>query len=217
MVVEADCAFSVIVPTKDRPDYLKRCLRSLASQSMQPIEIIVIDDSESTSQIQSDIHGSAEIKILHSCQQMKVGEKRNLGAMLAKGEFLVFVDDDNELSPTCIVNLLAHVSKSSCAVATRYEPSNTGEPTPAWGWILASPRIQAIFEFIAAIKDLYNGKAVVRVGHPPNLFAVRKSDSLAKLEMRSSCTSHWFIVNGGFISECKPLLKPFNAEVIIST
>ena len=87
--------FSVIIPTFERPNDLKRCLLSLlkSNQLNSPsYEIIVSDDSDTD-----------KCKIVtENCFEAAWGKgkkigpagNRNAGAARAKGEWIVFVDDD---------------------------------------------------------------------------------------------------------------------------
>ncbi len=67
--------FSIIIPIRKENDYLKETLSALKRQSILNFEILVITDK---------VSGSAN-----------PSEKRNLGAKKAKGEYLVFFDDDS--------------------------------------------------------------------------------------------------------------------------
>jgi len=67
--------FSIIIPVRQTNDYLKETITSLQSQTQKNFEILVITDK---------ISGSAN-----------PSEKRNLGAQKAKGDYLVFFDDDS--------------------------------------------------------------------------------------------------------------------------
>ena len=67
--------FSIIIPIRKENDYLKETLSCLKKQSLKNFEILVITDK---------VSGSAN-----------PSEKRNLGAQKAKGEYLVFFDDDS--------------------------------------------------------------------------------------------------------------------------
>jgi len=40
--------FSVVIPTYKRPDDLLRCVNSILSQSLQPAEILIVDDDDLT-------------------------------------------------------------------------------------------------------------------------------------------------------------------------
>lgn len=67
--------FSIIIPVRQSNSYLEETLIKLKNQSYKNFEVLVIDDK---------VSGSAN-----------PAEKRNLGAKKAKGQYLVFLDDDS--------------------------------------------------------------------------------------------------------------------------
>src|SRR5512136_380101 len=95
---------SVIVPTYNRRNSLQRLLESLSHQSVLPneFEVIVIDDGseESSPDLLTGIYPFS----LHWVSQKNQGatSSRNNGALLSKGEVLVFVDDDITVSESTL-------------------------------------------------------------------------------------------------------------------
>src|SRR4030067_2885578 len=83
---------STIIPAYNEEDMIKSCLETLKKQSYSPVEIIVVDDGslDSTRKIIEDF---SSIKLLTQ-NHKGPGPARNLGASVAKGEILVFVDAD---------------------------------------------------------------------------------------------------------------------------
>lgn len=88
--------FSIIIPTYERPKDLENCLNSL-SESIQkfslPYEIIVTDDSVSHKSRELVKKSFSHTNWLKGKQNGPAGN-RNAGASLAKGEWILFVDDD---------------------------------------------------------------------------------------------------------------------------
>lgn len=91
--------YSVIVPHKNCPDLLERCVRSIPAR--EDIQIIVVDDnSQSLSELQgleSDImkSGGRNIKFVYTTSGKGAGYARNEGLKLATGTWLVFSDADD--------------------------------------------------------------------------------------------------------------------------
>lgn len=88
---------SVIIPTRDRADYLKDALDSILNQTLSAdeFEILVIDNSstDATAEVGSEFIRSNHIKYFFASEPgLHIG--RHLGACEAKGDILVFVDDD---------------------------------------------------------------------------------------------------------------------------
>lgn len=98
---------SVIVPTHNRKELLGRALRSLLSQTFQDFEIIVVDDgsTDGTSFFLSSFVDERIVRLRSTIPQGAC-YARNLGISYAKGEFLTFLDDDDEFLPTRIEAML---------------------------------------------------------------------------------------------------------------
>lgn len=88
---------SVIVPTRDRPDWLADCLRSLVALEYPRYEIIVVDNapaSEATAELVRREYG--HVPNVRYVREPRPGpaSARNRGLALAHGEIVAFTDDD---------------------------------------------------------------------------------------------------------------------------
>jgi len=83
---------SVVVPTKDRPEKLKRCLRGLRSQAA---EIVVADDGSSAGQVVAGIVAGAGGRLVR-LEGRGPAAARNAGVRAACGKVVCFTDDDCE-------------------------------------------------------------------------------------------------------------------------
>lgn len=98
---------SVITPTCSRPGMLKRALGSLLSQTYDNYEVVIGDDnprdSHDSAIVQETVRQFAEVGMrityFKTSGQIGAGKVRNVAASKAKGEFLVFLDDDDEFFP----------------------------------------------------------------------------------------------------------------------
>lgn len=99
---------SVVIPSFNEDKVIENCLNSLAKQTYQNLEIIVIDDGsvddtrEKVSDLESRINNLKLLKQDHKGP----GEARNLGAKKASGNILVFVDSDMEFENNFIERLV---------------------------------------------------------------------------------------------------------------
>src|SRR4029450_2174872 len=88
---------SVIIPTLDRPEELRRCLESLAHQSLRrhEYEIIVVDDGglRPLDDVVVSFRERLQI-VLYRQQRSGPGAARNTGAQHASARWLAFTDDD---------------------------------------------------------------------------------------------------------------------------
>lgn len=104
---------SIVIPIYNEEKVIANCLRTLAGQSYEPIEVFLVDDgsTDKTPEIVSSIkHQVLSIKILHQDHQGP-GPARNLGAKKAKGEILVFVDADMTFEKNFIKDLVSPIVK----------------------------------------------------------------------------------------------------------
>jgi len=97
MLIVASTDISVIVPTLNEEKYLPRCLKSLVDQAYDlPIEVLVIDggSTDETVRIAKKYADKVLVK-----PNAPVGAARNLGAKVASGEVLAFIDADTIANP----------------------------------------------------------------------------------------------------------------------
>lgn len=91
---------SVIVPIYNSEDDIEKCLDSILKQSWNNLEIILIDDGStdrSSSICDKLCEKDTRIKVIHQINK-GVSCARNIGLTHAQGEYVVFVDSDDELT-----------------------------------------------------------------------------------------------------------------------
>ena len=92
---------SVIVPVYNVENYLEKCLNSLVNQTLQEIEILVINDgSTDDSQKIIDVFQNKFPEKIKAFIKENGGlsDARNFGIDRANGEFFAFVDSDDSVS-----------------------------------------------------------------------------------------------------------------------
>ena len=94
---------SVIVPTRDRPDSLAECVAALSrlDYPSDRFEVIVVDDGSAAplSGLVDEARGKVSITLVRQ-ESAGPGVARNTGARTARGELLVFTDDDCRPDPS---------------------------------------------------------------------------------------------------------------------
>ncbi len=88
---------SVIIPTYNRLEYLKTSVSSVLNQSFKDFELIVVDDG-STDQTESWCISQPDIKYLKK-ENGGVSSARNYGIKQALGEWIAFLDSDDQWLP----------------------------------------------------------------------------------------------------------------------
>lgn len=102
---------SVIIPTYKRPSLLSRAIDSVLAQTYPVKEIIVVDDNDPISHergetiaIMNCYKEYSQVKyILHPCNRGG-SAARNTGWRIATGDYITFLDDDDEIAPQKIEN-----------------------------------------------------------------------------------------------------------------
>ena len=90
---------SIIVPVYNVSGFLESCINSILSQSYKNFELILIDDGSSDgSNIICDMYAAIDnrIKVIHKKNE-GVSAARNIGLHIASGEWITFVDADDNL------------------------------------------------------------------------------------------------------------------------
>ena len=126
---------SVIVPVYNVEKYLNKCLDSLVNQTLNDIEIIIVNDgSPDNSQNIIDEYVKRYPKLVNSFIKENGGQgsARNLGLDHATGEYISFVDSDDWLDLNTLEEMynLAHQNKSDivvCDMIDHYEDGSSKE------------------------------------------------------------------------------------------
>ena len=95
---------SCVIPTYKRNNTLKRAIESIFNQTYASYEILVVDDNEdgdnNSSNIWNCINAYRDTRIRYIQHGHKNGaEARNEGIRQARGEYVAFLDDDDECLP----------------------------------------------------------------------------------------------------------------------
>lgn len=110
----------MIVPTYNRLNYLKNCLRGLEEQSYKNFEVIVVDDSSSDGT--RAFVQSTRTKLVSLKKNSGPSTARNAGAKIARGKILAFIDDDCEPHKNWLLEI-AKTFKLSEALSSQNEES----------------------------------------------------------------------------------------------
>jgi glycosyltransferase involved in cell wall biosynthesis len=115
---------SIIVRTKDRPRLLMRALQSIAVQTYSPIEVVLVNDGGSdldTLEIRH-ILGAITLNYIRLEYNKGRASAANVGIENSHGEYVGFLDDDDEFYPEHLSTLL-HLLKDHEDLAGAYTDS----------------------------------------------------------------------------------------------
>jgi glycosyltransferase involved in cell wall biosynthesis len=114
-------AISVIVPVHNGSKYLGECLKSILSQDFREFEVICVDDAssdESPNILKEWAKRDSRIFVLKNAKQQGAGRSRNTGMDAASGQYVLFVDSDDLLTPEALGALIQR-AREDCVSLVR--------------------------------------------------------------------------------------------------
>ncbi len=98
---------SIIIPTYNRPHLLPRAVDSALAQTIEDVEVVVVDDA---SPEPANLPEHPQLRIIRLPQNQGTAAARNAGAKAARGHYITYLDDDDQLLP--------HMAEISLAALT---------------------------------------------------------------------------------------------------
>lgn len=99
---------SIVIPVYNLERYLKKCLDSVIIQNSEEVEILLLDDgsTDGSGQICDEYARRYDnIKVYHK-ENEGLSATRNLGIRRAEGEYILFLDGDDFLTPNAVRNII---------------------------------------------------------------------------------------------------------------
>src|ERR1700689_3220728 len=93
---------SAVIPTRGRPELLRRAVRSALAQTLREIEVVVVIDGEDSATklaLEELMHEDGRVRVLAFATSVGGSDARNRGVDAASGEWIAFLDDDDEWLP----------------------------------------------------------------------------------------------------------------------
>jgi len=123
---------SVIVPTYQRPEDLRRCLRGLTRQERPADEILVVarPQDHATTAVCQELNGTAPVRVVYVDRPGQVAAL-NAGRAAARGSIVAMTDDDAEPRPDWLRRIESHFGDPGVgAVGGRDIVHEAGRPVP---------------------------------------------------------------------------------------
>jgi glycosyltransferase involved in cell wall biosynthesis len=145
-----------------RPKLLLRALDSVFSQTFRDIEVIAVVDGPDDETITA-LAGVADhrLRILQNPKSLTAAGARNAGAAQAKGEWIAFLDDDDEWLPQKLERQIAHAAATQSIFITCL--SQVVTPIAVYVWpetIYRNDR--ALDEYLFDRKTIFSGSAFIQ-------------------------------------------------------
>jgi GT2 family glycosyltransferase len=163
MVPSSEPVVSVIIPTCGRPQLLLDCVASILQNDVKDFEILIIDQDPGQT-LQAELirrfDGDGRLVYLF-LDEASLSRARNLGIRHARGDILVFSDDDTVVAPSWLRAYLEAFDAGGpepMIVAGRLDPLWL---TPKPGWL---PRNK---EYLLGIYDKHEGLMLMPEGDLP--------------------------------------------------
>jgi glycosyltransferase involved in cell wall biosynthesis len=155
---------TVVIPTRNRLDLLRQAIESVERQSLSDWEVVVVDDAsdDETPSWLEDVR-NRRIRAVRLDRRSERSAARNRGLRAARGECVLFLDDDDRLRPRALERLTRALARRPDAVAAvgatvRFDPSGGRERA-------THPRIgftRTIWRDVLAGWDSGSGQALFR-------------------------------------------------------
>lgn len=106
---------SIIIPVYNGEKHIEKCINNILKQTYKSIEIIIINDGskDNTKNILDKMQQlDKRIRVINK-ENTGVSDTRNVGIENAKGEFLLFLDSDDEIIPNAIENIVNNINSKN--------------------------------------------------------------------------------------------------------
>jgi glycosyltransferase involved in cell wall biosynthesis len=131
-----EVVFSVIIPHKNTPDLLQRCLDSIPRR--KDVQIIIVDDNSDEDKVDFAHFPCMEdeyVEIYLTKEGKGAGYARNVGMTHAKGKWLLFADADDFFTENAFEHFFAHKDspheiiyfRATSCFSDTYEPANRAD------------------------------------------------------------------------------------------
>lgn len=171
---------SVIIPTYNRAHMLCDCIDSVLRSTYTNLEIIVVDNKSTDQTVElarSKYQDITQVRIVKLKKNMMAAGGRNAGIKRAKGDYLLFIDNDNIVCPDMIQRLVeemeqdVHIGLVGPLSIDKYNNDKIWLASGDYNFFTSMP------------KTLYSGKKVEDVAldkhyktcYSPNVMMVRKN------------------------------------------
>lgn len=147
---------SVVIPLYNKETSVAQCLKSVLSQSYDDFEVVIVDDGSTDGSVAVvEAFNDSRIRLIRQ-ENGGPSKARNTGVKNARGEWIVFLDADDELLPGALEtfrNLYENHSEIEmfcCSSIYRANGECQGEPFSFKEGILKNPYAALFFHYYAA-------------------------------------------------------------------
>lgn len=118
-MVQEKLSVSIVVPVYNVSLYIERCVKSVMAQTYPVMECIIVDDASlddgiaKAERLIAGYDGSIRFVILHHDHNRGLSAARNTGTDAAMGDYIFYLDSDDEITPDCIEKLARPIKRDA--------------------------------------------------------------------------------------------------------
>jgi glycosyltransferase involved in cell wall biosynthesis len=134
---------TLIIPTRNRTNYLEKLIKNLEEQTQKPDEIIIVihEDDKKTKEFLDKLSTNLPVKYFKTKGGSSQG--RNVGIHNSKGELLVFIEDDVLLEDEYIENVKKIFKKNDINILAGYTLDMVDLTSP---WLIRKSEVEYVYE-----------------------------------------------------------------------
>lgn len=201
--------FSIVIPVFNSGKFLKRCLESVFSQTIENFEVIIVNDGskDNSGQIIDEFKAkySHKIKVIYHSSNLGLWHTHNDGISLVRGDYFTILDGDDWISPTFLEYLGAplHAYEADCICCGWDRPSQYSSPKKET--LLSNLRVLEAKNFSSISGSLFKWGSYPNIHYGLNrkvykTASWRKIDPLKKVDKNilfweDACVSSKFFTN----------------------
>lgn len=108
---------SIIIPVYNVASYIADCLRSVLAQTYSTLEIILVNDSTPDDSMEQaapwieKLQERFDVQVVNHTKNRGLSAARNTGMEVVTGDWIYFLDSDDEITPNCIGLLVAKAAE----------------------------------------------------------------------------------------------------------
>jgi glycosyltransferase involved in cell wall biosynthesis len=166
---------SAVIPTRGRPELLLRAVRSVLGQTLRDIEAVIVIDGEdplTAYALEELAREDKRVLVIPLATSVGGSDARNRGVDAASGEWIAFLDDDDEWLPNKLQAQLEAVKASTARVVigTCKIIARTPGKDYVWPRRMPGPK-EPICEYLLARRTLSRGEGSIQT----STFFVRRA------------------------------------------
>jgi len=178
---------SAVIPTRNRPNLVARATKTALNQTHRDMEVVVVVDGpdDATSRALSAI-GDPRLRIVNSPDSRGGSAARNAGVQAANGDWVAFLDDDDEWLPRKIELQLSAAGRSAHSIPVVLCRMIARTPLADYVWPRRLPEPgEPINEYLLCRKSVFHSRGVIQ-----SSTLLTKRDFLLRVPFRDGLKKH---------------------------